>query len=100
MTAYFGEIREAKRLLDNSFRVSIELKDKHFLAQIALYWAEISLSEGCVEEAEEQLQKILNYQSIMLKTIDQVQLFFVAACLPPRNNNTNAPHRRTVRSTM
>ena len=75
MTAYFGEIREAKRLLDNSFRVSIELKDKHFLAQIALYWAEISLSEGCVEEAEEQLHKILNYQSIMLKTITVLHKF-------------------------
>lgn len=81
VTAYLGEIREAKRLLDDSLRFCIELKDKRFLAQIALYLAEFALMAGDVEEAEQQLHKILNYQSVIPKTIDQVQFFFVAARL-------------------
>lgn len=81
VTAYRGETREAKRLLDDSLRFCIELKDKRFLAQIALYFAEFALMAGDVEEAEQQLHKILNYQSVISKTIDQVQLRFVAARL-------------------
>lgn len=81
VTAYLGEIREAKRLLDDSLRFCIELKDKRFLAQIALYLTELALMEGDVEEAEQQLHKILHYQSTIYKTIDEAELFFVAARL-------------------
>ncbi len=81
VTAYLGEIEEAKRLLDDSLYVCIELKDKRFLAQIALYLAELALMAGDVEETKQQLHKILNYQSVIPKTIDQVQFFFVAARL-------------------
>jgi predicted ATPase/transcriptional regulator with XRE-family HTH domain len=81
VTAYLGEREEAKRLLDDSLHVCIELKDKRFLAQIALYLAELALMAGDVEETKPQLHKILTYQSVIPKTIDQVQLFFVAARL-------------------
>ncbi|MCB0139005.1 MAG: helix-turn-helix domain-containing protein [Caldilineaceae bacterium] len=81
VSAYLGEIREAKPLLDDSLHVCIELKDRRFLAQIALYMAELALMEGDVAEVEQQLHKILNYQGVIHKTIDEAELFFVAARL-------------------
>ncbi len=81
VTAYLGEIREAKRLLDDSLRFCIELKDKRFLAQIALYLAEFALMEGDIEEAEQQLHKILGYETVIHGTVDEAALFFVAARL-------------------
>ena len=81
VTAYLGDRREAKRLLDDSLRICIELKDKRFLTQIALYLAELALMEEEIEAAERQLHNILNYQGIFPKSIDETELFFVAARL-------------------
>ncbi len=81
VTAYLGDRREAKRLLDDSLRICIELKDKRFLTQIALYLAELALMEEDIEAAEQQLHNIVNYQGIIHKSIDETELFFVAARL-------------------
>ena len=81
VTAYLGDRREAKRLLDDSLRICIELKDKRFLTQIALYLAELALMEEDIEAAEQQLHNILNYQGIIHKSIDETELSFVAARL-------------------
>lgn len=82
VTFYRGDTQAAKRLLHDSLRLCIELKDKRFLAQITLYLAEIALAEEDVEQSEQQLRLSLSYQSaIQNQTIDQVTFFFIAACL-------------------
>jgi hypothetical protein len=58
---YQGDAQEAHRLLDESLRLCLELKDKVFLARICTYLAEVALWEGELEQAEQWLKESLAY---------------------------------------
>ena len=58
----------------------VKLKDKGFLARVALYQAELALWNGEVEQAEQQLQASLRYHNDPQKiAINQVELLLIAA---------------------
>jgi len=79
-TLYRGDVPEAQRLLTESLCRCLELKDKGFLAHVSLYWAELALWEGEVEQAGQRLRESLNYHNDPHKiAIDQVEFLLIAA---------------------
>ncbi len=77
---YRGDTRKARRLLDESWQLCVELKSKFFLARVCIYLAELDLSEGAVAQAEHWLVQSLNHLTEPQRiTIFQVMRLFVAA---------------------
>ena len=65
VTLYCGDALEARRLLDESLRLCLELKDKLFLARVCACLAEIDLWEGKLEGAELWLARSLAWSSVV-----------------------------------
>jgi predicted ATPase/DNA-binding SARP family transcriptional activator len=82
VTLYAGKATEARRLLSESLRLCLELKDKFFLARVCAYLAETALWEGELDQAVQWLGQSLTYhpdpRSI---TIYEVERLFIAARL-------------------
>ena len=82
VTLYKGDALEARRLLNESLRLCIDLKDKVFLARIYAYLAETALAEGLIDEAEQWLMQSLAYHADNRRnTIHELGRLFVAARL-------------------
>jgi predicted ATPase len=82
VTLYHGDAPEARRLLNESLRLCLELKNKFFLANVCTYLAELALWEGEIEQAEHWLVQSLDHQAEPYRiTIFQVTRLFVAARL-------------------
>ena len=92
VTLYGGDAPEARRLLDASWHLCVELKSKFFLARVCAYQAELALWEAemcddpsalrarAVEQAERWLAQSQDYQTDPHRiTIFQVTRLFVAA---------------------
>lgn len=80
VTLYGGDAPEARRLLNESWHLGIELKNKFFLARVCTYLAELALWEGDVEQAAHWLTQSLGHQADPQRiTIFQVTRLFVAA---------------------
>ena len=80
MSLYRGDAPEARRLLSESWRLCLELKNKFFLARVCTYLAELALWEEEVTQAEHWLAQSLDYQADPHRiTMFQVTRLFVAA---------------------
>ena len=82
VTLYRGDAAEARRLLNESLRICLELKDNFFLARVCTYLAEVELWEGKLEQAAQWLAQSLAYHANPHRiTIYEVGRLFVAARL-------------------
>jgi DNA-binding NarL/FixJ family response regulator len=82
VTLYRGDAAQARRLLDESLRLCLELRDKRYLARVCGYLAELELWEGNLDQAEHWLAQSLAYQAdANWITIEQVERLWVAARL-------------------
>ncbi|MFN8494622.1 MAG: helix-turn-helix domain-containing protein [Caldilineaceae bacterium] len=82
VTLYGGDAMEARRLLDASLCLCIELKNKFLLARICTYLAELSLWQGELDQVTQWLRQSLTYHdNLRSLTISQVERLFVTARL-------------------
>ncbi len=82
VTLYGGNAREARRLLNESLQLCLQLKDTLHLAQIYTWLAEVELSEGAIDEAGQWLaQSMADGLRLAPVSVDQVQRCWVAARL-------------------
>jgi hypothetical protein len=82
VTLYDGDTPGARRLLEDSLRLCLDLKDKFFLARVCTHSAETALWEGELAEAEQWLAQSLTYHADPRRiSIDQVERLWVAARL-------------------
>src|SRR5690606_41151884 len=58
---YNGDAAEARRLLSDSLRLCIELKDKSLMVRLCTCLAEAALWEGELEQAREWLAQSIDY---------------------------------------
>ncbi len=80
VTLYAGNAREARRLLNESLQLCLQLKDTLHLAQIYTWLAEVDLSEGAVDAAGRWLaQSMADGVRPAPVSVDQVQRCWVAA---------------------
>lgn len=61
VTLHRGDAQEAKRVLDESLRLCLQLKDRNFLARICTYQAEVALQGGELAQAAAWLQESQAY---------------------------------------
>ena len=79
---YRGDPLEARRLLTESLRRCVELKEKRLLARNCTYLAETALWEGLLDEAEQWLAQSLAYHvDPQWITMHEVARLWVAARL-------------------
>ena len=77
-----GDAPEARRLLEDSLRLCLDLNDRFFLGRVCTYLAETALWEGELAEADQWLVQSLTYQADPRRIrIDQVERLLVAARL-------------------
>jgi hypothetical protein len=80
VTLYGGDVPEARRLLSESWRLCLELKNKFFLARVCTYLAELALWEGEIEQAAHWLAQSLDHLADPHRiTMFQITRLFVAA---------------------
>jgi len=82
VTLYSGDAPTACRLLTESLRICLDLKDKRLLARVCIYLAEMALWEGLPNAAEHWLAQSLTYyiDPHRISTYE-IQRLFVAARL-------------------
>jgi predicted ATPase/DNA-binding XRE family transcriptional regulator len=79
---YSGEAAEARRLLDHSLRLSLDLHDKVFVARICAFTAAAVLLQGEVDEAERWLmQAHLHDPTPLWITLGELECLYLAARL-------------------
>jgi predicted ATPase len=82
VTLYNGNALEARRLLDESLCLCLELKERRWLARICIYLAEVALWEGEIGQAEQALAQSLAYEATPRRmTAYEIIRFWVAARL-------------------
>jgi predicted ATPase/DNA-binding XRE family transcriptional regulator len=82
VTLYDGDSPGARRLLEDSLRVCLDLKDTFLLARVCIHSAETALWEGELAEAEQWLAQSLTYHAAPSGVrIDQIERLLVAARL-------------------
>ena len=73
---------EARRLLEESLRLCLDLNDMRFLGRVCTYLAETALWEGELDEAEHWLAQSLTYHADPREIrMDQIERLLVAARL-------------------
>jgi tetratricopeptide (TPR) repeat protein len=82
VTLYSGDPIEARRLLTESLRIGLELKNAVLVARTCTYLAETALWEGDLDQAGHWLaQSLAHHADPRWNTIDQVERLFLAARL-------------------
>jgi hypothetical protein len=82
VTFYSGNPKEARRLLIESLKLCINLKNDEFLAEIYSYLAEIALGEGELDQAAQWVDQSLIHQAkIPWLTTEQVDFLWTVARL-------------------
>ena len=79
---YGGQVPDARRLLDASLRICLELKDNYFLGHVFAYQVEVALWEEKLDLAEDALTQSLGYDTETRRiNVYEIQRFWLAARL-------------------
>jgi hypothetical protein len=82
VTLFEGNADEARRLLADSLRIALEVRNTFFLARICTFLAELALWEGDIDQGAKWLAQSLAYQRPQQHiTLEEVQRLWLAARL-------------------
>ena len=82
VTLYRGDVAEARRLLRESLRHCLKLKDRHYISRVYTCLAETALWEGELDESAQWLSQSVTYDADPHRIENYlVRRLFIAACL-------------------
>jgi ATP/maltotriose-dependent transcriptional regulator MalT len=82
ITLYSGNATEARRLLEESLRLCLEVRNSDYWARTCMCLAEMALWEGEPDQAAHWLRQSLAYEGVRQRlTIDELQRLFITVRL-------------------